>query len=195
MTVASRNRLASEGWEVRLEVKYTVRRTVESRSEAPFRRVLRKPLVTPMDLSTVISSLSIREIRDAALPLAVPAPCQKKKNVLMSFVLENMTPGVEKNLWDKLATRTSVRTGTSLRKRKRDEPQPTPARKSPRIDTDEPNDDDGEFLELPSDVTLKSCYCQFYKATSSAALEHVVCAVCARERGRQPDSCGHLFSE
>jgi len=139
-----------------------------------------------MNLSDVLSSLSIREIRDAVRQLAVPTPCQKKKDVLTSFVLGNLTPEVEKNLRDKLAVRTSARAGTSLRKRKRDEPQPTPTRKSPRIDADDPNDD-GEFLELPSNGILKSCYRQFYEATSNAALEHAVCAVCARERGCRLD--------
>lgn len=67
-----------------------------------------------MDLSDILSSLTIREIWDAAIQLAVPAPCQKKKNVLMDFILGNLTPGVEKNLREKLAARTSARTGTSL---------------------------------------------------------------------------------
>ena len=105
----------------------------------------------------------------------------------MNFILENLTPEVERSLRDKLAARTSSGPGTSLRKRKREEPQQAPTRKSSRLDADEPNDD-GAFLELPSEAVLKSCYRQFYKATSNAALELVVCAVCARERGHQTDS-------
>ena len=104
--------------------------------------------------------------------------------MLNKFILENLTPEVEKNLCEKLLARTSTQPETPLlRKRKRDEPVPTPTRKTSRIDADEPND--GEFLELPSDAVLKSCYRQFYDATSNAALEHVVCAVCARESGRK----------
>ena len=139
-----------------------------------------------MDLSDVLASLSIREIREAVHQLSVPAPCRKKKDVLTSFVLGNLTPEVEKSLRDKLVTRTSTAPGTPLRKRKRDEPQPTTTRKSSRIDADVPVDD-GEFLELPSGAILKSCYRQFYEATSNAALEHAVCAVCARERACQLD--------
>ena len=138
-----------------------------------------------MDLSELLSSSPIRKILDAVHPLTIPAPFRKKKDVLKSFVLENLTPEVEKNLREKLLARTSTRAEAPLRKRKWDEPQPTPTRKATRIDTDKPND--GEFLELPSDAVLKSCYRQFYEATSNTALEHVVCAICARERGRQDD--------
>ena len=137
-----------------------------------------------MQLSEVLSSLSMREIWDAIHQLVVPAPYRRRKEVLAKFILENLTPEVEKNLRDKLAARTSTKSRTPLRKRKRNEPQPTTTRKSSRIDADEPNDD-GEFLELPSDAVLRSCYRQFYEATSNAALEHVVCAVCSLERGRQ----------
>ena len=141
-----------------------------------------------MNLSEVLSSLPIREILNAATcQLNVPGVYRKRKQVLTDFALKNLTPAVEKCLRDRLAARTSTRPGTSLRKRKREEPQPTPTRKPPRIDVSEPNEE-GEFLELPSDTTLKTCYRQFYEATSSAALEHVICAVCARERSHQHDS-------
>ena len=147
-----------------------------------------------MELSDVLSRLRIRDILDAVHQLTVPAPCQKKKNVLASFVLGNLTPEIEKNLRDKLAARTSTKPGTPLQKRKRDEPWLSSARKSSRIDVDEPGDD-GEFLELPSDTALRSCYRQFYRATSNAALEHMVCAVCARERGCQLDDVENINLE
>lgn len=153
---------------------------------SPFMGAWRR-LVTPMHLSEVLSNLPVREILDSTVrQLDIPAICRKKKDVLTSFILGNLTPGVEKSLRDRLAARTSARSGTSLRKRKREEPDPTPTRKSSRIDANEPNDD-GEFLGLPSNAVLKSCYRQFYEATSNRALEQVVCAVCARERGRQLD--------
>lgn len=143
-------------------------------------------------LSDVLSSLTVREIWDAVHQLVVPSPYRRKKEVLAKFILGNITPEVERNLRDKLAARTAAKsaksgsTTTPLRKRKRDEPQATTTRKSSRIDADAPSDD-GEFLELPSDTVLKSCYRQFYEATSNCALEHVICAVCARERGYQAD--------
>lgn len=49
--------------------------------------------------------------------------------------------------------------------------------------------------QLPSDATLKSCYRQFYEATSNTALEHTVCAVCARERGCQVDGIENVNLE
>ena len=145
-----------------------------------------------MNLPEVLSSLPIREILDAAASqLNVPVVFQKRKQVLTNFVLKNLTPAVEKSLQDRLAARTPTRSGTSHRKRKREEPQPTPTRKPARIDASEPNKD-SEFLDLPSDAILKSCYRQFYEATSNAALERVICAVCARERSRQHDGVTDL---
>ena len=141
-----------------------------------------------MHLSDVLSSLTVKEILDAVRQLVIPVPFRRKKEVLIQFILGNLTPEVEKNLRDKLSARTS-RAGT--RKRKRDEPQPTATRKSSRIDTDEPTDD-GEFLELPSDTIIKSCYRQFYEATSNTALEQAVCAVCGRERGCQQIGRAHV---
>ena len=139
-----------------------------------------------MELSDVLSSLLIREILDAAHELTIPAPCRRRKNALIDFVCGKITPEIKKSLRDKLAARTSARPETPLRKRKRDEPDSTTARKSSRMDIDKPKAN-GQFMDLPSDATLKSCYCQFYEATSNAALEHVICAVCARERGCRPD--------
>lgn len=152
-----------------------------------FREALWRDVVALMDLSDVLSKLRIRDILDAAQQLSVPRPCQQKKSVLTNFVLENLTPEIEKSLRDRLATRASApaKTPATSRKRKRDEPLPNTTRKSSRIDTDEA--DDGEFLELPSEAVVKSCYHQFYEATSNSALAHAVCAVCAREKSRRHD--------
>jgi len=148
-----------------------------------------------MHLDEVLSRLPVKEILDSVRQLVIPTPYRRKKAVLTEFILGNLTPDIEKNLRDKLVAHTSTpRPGTSYGKRKRDEPQPIPTRKSSRVDADEPKDD-GEFLELPSDATLKSCYRQFYEATSSAALEHVVCAICARERGRRLDGVSNVNLE
>lgn len=155
-------------------------------SRNKFNKALRQDLVTPMNISDLLSKLRIKDILDATHHLIIPTPCRRKKHVLMSYVLANLTPEIEKNLRDKLATRPSTPSSGTPQKRKRDEPEPSAARKSSRMDTDE-LEDDGEFLELPSDTALKACYRQFYEATSSAALEHVVCAVCARERGCRLD--------
>jgi hypothetical protein len=58
-----------------------------------------------MHLSKVLSSLPVRKILDASTPhLNIPGVCQKKKSVLTSFILGNITPEVKKSLHDKLAT-------------------------------------------------------------------------------------------
>ncbi|OCH93891.1 hypothetical protein OBBRIDRAFT_801545 [Obba rivulosa] len=44
-----------------------------------------------------------------------------------------------------------------------------------------------EFMRLPSDAESKACYRAFYDATSNAALEMTICAVCAREVSVQGD--------
>lgn len=147
-----------------------------------------------MHLRDVLSSLPTKEILGVVHPLVVPNPFRNKKANLADFILQNVTPEVEENLRNKLAARTPRKPGGSLRKQKREEPPQVPTRKWPRLDTDELDepDNNGEFLELPSDAVLKSCYRQFYEATSNAALEHTVCAVCARERGRLLDGISDL---
>jgi len=70
----------------------------------------------------------------------------------------------------------------SARKRKRAEDQMSrrTARRTEEIDQ---HHDISKFLELPNDSELKNCYREFYTATSNAAVEMVVCGVCAREIG------------
>ena len=50
-------------------------------------------------------------------------------------------------------------------------------------------------MELPSDAALKSCYRQFYEATSNTTLEHTVCAVCTRKRGCRLDGVSDICLE
>ena len=147
-----------------------------------------------MELSDILSRLRIREILEVACQLTVPVPCQRKKSVLASFILGNLTPNIEKKLCNKLAARTSTEPATPPRKRKWDEPQPSTARKSTWMDSDKP-EDDSDFLELPPEAGLKSCYRQFYDATSNAALEHTAGAVCAHERACRLDGIENIDLE
>ncbi|KAG1816359.1 uncharacterized protein BJ212DRAFT_1480806 [Suillus subaureus] len=48
--------------------------------------------------------------------------------------------------------------------------------------------DPTKFLEIPSVTEVKSCYQQFYNATSNAALVSSICSVCAQEVGVLDDS-------
>ena len=131
-----------------------------------------------MPLTTVeISKLLVKDILATVKDkLTVPRPFRKNKSTLTGFVAQNLTPSLEESLNEAL---------TGSKKRKREDETP-PTRKAFRPDAED-QDEPGEFLALPSDVVRKSCYRDFYEATSNAALKLVVCAVCGRERDHRPD--------
>lgn len=139
-----------------------------------------------------VSKLLAKDILAAAKgKLTIPRAVRNRKATLTDFVVANLTPALEGSLHELLTRQPqpSAATATTDRKRKRgDEPQTT--RKASRPDTDEPNT--GEFLDLPSEAIRKSCYRQFYEATSNAALKLAVCAVCGRERDCQSDGVSSL---
>ena len=139
-----------------------------------------------------VSKLLVGDILAAAKDkLTIPRAVRKRKATLTDYVVANLTPALEGSLSELLTRRPqSPETAAATdRKRKRDD-EPLPTRKAPRPGADDP--DTGEFLDLPSEVTRKACYRQFYKATSNAALKLAVCAVCGRERDRQPDGVSSL---
>lgn len=145
-----------------------------------------------MRLTEAFAKLTLKQLLDSAVgEIVVPRPIRKTKAALTAFITEHLTPNLEKNLQDLLAIRTAAKTAApSIRKRKRED-QPPSTRKASRLDPED-SEDSGEFLELPSEAVRKSCYREFYQATSNAALELAVCAVCARERGYQPDKVSQL---
>ena len=57
-----------------------------------------------MHLSNVLSKLPVKEILNVVHQLTIPAPFRRKKDILTGFILRNLTPEVEKNLREKLAT-------------------------------------------------------------------------------------------
>ena len=144
-----------------------------------------------MRLTDVFTKLTLEQLRaSVAGEIVVPRPIRKTKAALTAFITERLTPTLEKKLYDLLATRTAPRASASVRKRKREDHVPS-TRKAYRLDSDD-SEDPTEFLELPSEAVRKSCYRQFYEATSNAALALVVCAVCARERGLVPDDVSSI---
>ena len=139
-----------------------------------------------MRLTEIFAKLTIKQLLErTAGEIVVPRPIRKTKAALTAFITEHLTPTLERNLRNPPGECTTAQASAPARKRKRED-HPSSTRKASRLDPDDP-EDSGEFLELPSGPVRKSCYREFYKATSNAALELVVCAVCARERGRQPD--------
>ena len=124
-----------------------------------------------------ISKLLVKDILTAVKgKLTIPRPARVKKSSLTDFVAGNLTPALEESLNELL---------TRCPKRKRED-EPLSTRKVPRPNADE-QDEPGEFLDLPSEAERKSCYREFYQATSNTALKLVVCAVCGRERDYRPD--------
>ena len=147
-----------------------------------------------MRLSEVFAKLTSKQLLEgSAGEVVIPRPFRKTKAALTGFIAEHVTPTLEKKLYDLLAKRTTAQAPVPVRKRKREDHLPS-MRKVSRLDSDD-SEDSGEFLEFPSDAVRKSCYREFYEATSNAALELVVCAVCAREQGRQPDKVSSMALE
>ena len=71
------------------------------------------------------------------------------------------------------------------RKRKRNNTQNTHCT-TLRQEADEPRNI-SKFLDLPTPAQVKSCYRNFYNATSTSALKSTVCGVCAREVSARDD--------
>jgi hypothetical protein len=139
-----------------------------------------------MDLTESLTKLTVKQLLESvAGEISVPRHFRKSKAALTTFIIEHLTPTLERKLHDLLATCTAPKAPALVRKRKWEEDLDS-SRKASRLDSDD-SEDSGEFLELPSAAVRKSCYRKFYEATSNRALEHVVCAVCARERGHQSD--------
>ena len=123
-----------------------------------------------MPLPDAFRKLTVKQLLESvAGEIVVPRPIRKTKAALTAFITEHLTPTLERNLYDLLATRTTTQTPAAVRKRKRED-HPPPTRKASRPDPDD-SDESGEFLELPSEAVRKSCYREFYEATSNAAVE------------------------
>jgi hypothetical protein len=140
-----------------------------------------------MHLTEVLTKLTVKQLLASATgEIVLPYYIRRNKAALTTFITENLTPTLETKLRNLLASvHTTTQAPASVRKRKREDHQPL-TRKAFRPESDD-SEDSGEFLELPSEAVRKSCYREFYEATSNKALELVVCAVCARERGRRSD--------
>ena len=158
-------------------------------------RNARKGLVKTIDMPPMsptldeISRLDVQAILSATKGcLKVPSHVRRLKDGLTRFLIDNMSPELSANLGALLAARDNGQTGSSSgQKRRRQEVDPPP-RKVARDTEDDKGCKANEFLELPSDEVVRSCYRQFYEATSNSALNIAVCAVCGRERDYLPDN-------
>lgn len=148
-----------------------------------------------------LSCLSVSVIQGIAKgSLTIPNHQRRTKDLLINYILEN----ADARLKDKLEEAVNRRTSDRPLKRKRPAAEfpedttevnhdmsnfldlPPPPRKAARVNANYLEHDLDRFLEPPSDEAIKSCYRQFYNATSSSALMLSVCAVCGRERDHHP---------
>lgn len=125
--------------------------------------------------------------------LVIPRSIRKRKNPLINYVIENSTPALSEAIQDAIQAKLSKRrrdTKHRLAERKRKRAEDQHSRRTTRRLEEALDDvrDTSKFLELPSEEQVKSCYRQFYEATSNTALAMAVCGVCARELSVK-DSC------
>ena len=127
---------------------------------------------------TDLQRLSVEELKDCArhrLPL--PKSVVGQKENIITHILDRESDDLRAVIRDAIQKKAF--------KRQRDEDHvANPARNPPHLDD---RHDVNRYLDVPSDVEVKELYRRFFCATSNAAVERVVCGVCARECGRKQD--------
>ena len=125
-----------------------------------------------------LSRLSVAAIRNIVIgSLTIPRHQQKKKEILVRYILEHADADLKKSLEE--AVKACVANHPLKRKRDVTDFQTRKAQRAGDLEKD--NHDTSRFLEVPSSSVIHRCYEDFYNATSNAALKTMVCGVCARE--------------
>ena len=125
-----------------------------------------------------LQRLSVEELKDCArhrLPL--PKSVVGRKETIITHILDRASEDL------RAVIREAIRKKSSKRQREEDH-DTIIARNPPHLRDDH---DVNQYLDLPSDTEVKELYRQFFHATSNAAVQRVVCGVCARECGRKRD--------
>jgi hypothetical protein len=142
----------------------------------------------PSGIRDAISRLTQKEIlvRMKGV-LTIPYYANRRKDLLLDYVLEkaphDQLDFLQKAGQAKYEAKNGAPSvvGGTARKRKRAESLST-RRTAQRLDDgDEIESDSSNFLHLPTPQEVKSCYCEFYEATSNDDLVMYICGVCARE--------------
>ena len=115
--------------------------------------------------------------------MQVPRPLRRRKDVLIPYVMEHADGPLRRTLEEAVRSRTPDQ--SLKRKRTVAQFQTRKAQRAMEIEQDVHNV--SKFLELPSKSSVHGCYRDFYNATSDAALETLVCGICAREVSVQND--------
>jgi hypothetical protein len=135
-----------------------------------------------------LERLSISEITEICRDdLKIPRAVMRLKSKLLAYVHSRGSVALHMKLRSALH-RLSDDTEDQSDSKKRKRHQPSFRNVRRRIET-EPDladlQDTTPYLALPSEGQVKECYRQFFEATSNAAVEMVVCGVCARELNRE----------
>ncbi|RDX55291.1 hypothetical protein OH76DRAFT_1452358 [Lentinus brumalis] len=105
--------------------------------------------------------------------LVLSRECRKTKDAMLCFILEHAGEALRDEM-------TAQALAKASRKRSRTDVQHE-RRVAQRVEEAEVSRDTSRYLQLPAEAERLQCHREFLKATSSAALQTAVCAVCARE--------------
>ena len=131
-----------------------------------------------------LARLTIAEIFSVVKDfMQVPRPLRRRKDVLIPYVMEHADGPLRGALEEAVRSRTP----DQPLKRKRADTQFQTRKAQRATETEQDVHDVSRFLELPSKSSIHGCYEDFYNATSNAALETLVCGICAREVSVQND--------
>lgn len=150
-------------------------------------------LVMPPLTRENVASLTRTQLQECARGrVELPRAVLKSKDALVAYILasgcEEIFEEIRNRILNKEMGLVNREVGSETRKRKREE-RKVAHRKVARLETSlgEEAHDTSKFLELPTDAQVKTCYRQFYEATSNEAIRMEVCAICAQERSVRRD--------
>ena len=125
-----------------------------------------------------LSRLTVPEICNIAKgSLSIPKHQRGRKEIIVQYVLDN----ADDHLKGMLEDAAKAHTADQPLKRKRSFTKFQTRKARCAADTEQDVHDPSRFLELPSNSAIHGCFEDFYNATSNAALESLVCGICARE--------------
>jgi hypothetical protein len=114
----------------------------------------------------------------------LPSTGRRNKHDLVLWILQNSSQDVLNSILSFAAARV-VQNGGNRRKRARGPADVDDSVRDAFLVRREESEDQppntSVFLDLPSDVEIKSCYQSFYESTSNVRLRSGVCGVCGRQ--------------
>ncbi|GJE99317.1 hypothetical protein PsYK624_155710 [Phanerochaete sordida] len=127
----------------------------------------------------------IKAILDGRVP--IPRGHTSPKEVLLQFITSHASVDILEELQNAALLR-------QQRKRASNAEQAERRQRARRSEGTSMADqvDVSKYMDLPSTEDVHRCYREFYNATSNEALQHGICAVCARERQVQEDGLSDM---